>query len=227
MTVTIFGASGRTGRHLVRKALEQNFALKAFVRDRTQFSIEDPRMEVVEGDVHDPIAVERAIVGSDAVLSALGWTRTSRKDVLSEAAKNIVAAMKKHNLKRIVAVTGYGVRFPKDPPDSLSKKLLHFGIKILLPHIVPDGIKYAKTIAESGLDWTIVRAPILSNSRGRGIYKAGYFDPGISLISREDVAHFMIKQLTETTYVGEAPVIANSRQRRTGAQKENSYGTQD
>lgn len=210
MVVTIFGASGKTGRHLVRMALEQNHTVKAFVRDRSSLPIEDQRIEVIEGDVHDPEAVARAVASSDAVLSALGWTRTSRKDILTEAAKNIVNAMKKHRVRRIIALTGYGVRFSKDPPDSLSKRLLHFGIKILLPHLIPDGARYAKTIAESGLDWTIVRAPILSNSSGQGIYKTGYFDPGISLISREDVANFMIKQLTEKTYVGEAPIIANS-----------------
>ncbi|MFN7088701.1 MAG: NAD(P)-dependent oxidoreductase, partial [Candidatus Paceibacteria bacterium] len=125
----------------------------------------------------------------------------------AEAAKHIVAAMKKHNVKRIIALTGYGVRFPKDPPDSFGKKFLHFLLGLFLPHLIPDGIKYTKIISESGLDWTIVRAAILSNAKGRGIYKTGYFDPGLTPVSREDVADFMLSELENPRYIGEAPVI--------------------
>jgi len=210
MTITIFGASGRTGKHLVRKALARGYLVRAFVRDRSRLAFGDPRLEVIEGDVHDPGRVEKAVAGAEAILSALGWTRRSRKDVLSEAAKNIVSAMKKHNVRRIIALTGYGVRFPNDPPDSVSKKIFHFLLGIFLPHLVPDGIVYAKTISGSGLDWTIVRAPILSNRRGRLSYKTGYFDPGISMVSREDVADFMIRQIKDRQYIGEAPVIGYS-----------------
>ena len=208
MTITIFGASGRTGQHLVRATLKKGYLVKAFVRDGSRLRSQDPRIEVIEGDVCDLVAVERAVIGSNAVLSALGWTKTSRTDVLSEASKNIVAAMEKYQVKRIIVLTGYGVSFPKDPPDSLGKKLLHLGIKILLPHLVPDGIRYAKTIVESGLDWTIVRASILSSRKSRGSYQAGYFDPGIRMVSREDVADFMVEQITGREYVHEAPVVA-------------------
>jgi putative NADH-flavin reductase len=207
MTITIFGASGRTGKHLVRRALERGYFVKAFVRKPSRLPIQNPKLAIVEGDMHVALAVEQAIAGSDAVLSALGWTRTSRKNVLSEAAKNIVRAMKKHNVRRIIVLTGYGVRFPQDPPDSASKKFLHFFLGLFLPHLVPDGIEYAKIISESGLDWTIVRASILSNAKARGSYRAGYFDPGLRLVSREDVADFMIRQLTDEQYIGEAPII--------------------
>ena len=208
MTITIFGASGRTGKYLVSKALEKGYFVKAFVRDRSRLPIKDPKLTLIEGNLHNVASVDLVIAGSDAVLSALGWTRKSRKDVLSEAAANIVAAMEKHNIRRIIALTGYGVRFPKDPPDSLSKKLLHLAINITLPHLVPDGIQYAKTITESRLDWTVVRASMLSNRKGRGSFRVGYFDPGITMIPREDVADFMVKQVTEGKYVREAPVIA-------------------
>ncbi len=207
MTVTIFGASGRTGKHLVRKALERGYWVKALVRDKLKLPLKNHRLTLIEGDVHDLLAVESAVAQSDAVLSAIGWKRTSRKNVLSEAAKNIVAAMKKHKVKRIIALTGYGVRFPLDPPDSLSKKFLHFVLGMVLPHLIPEGIRYAKTISESGLDWTIVRVALLSNAKGRDSYKTGYFDPGLRRVSREDVADFMIKQLTDSHYIGEAPII--------------------
>lgn len=207
MTIVIFGASGRTGIHLVRKALEKNYLVKAFVRKSSRLLMRDPKLTLIEGDISDAAAVERAVAGSDAVLSALGWTRTSKKNVLSEAAENIVAAMKKHGARRIVALTGYGVRFPGDPPDSLGKKLLHFLLGIVLPHLIPDGIRYARTISESGLEWTIVRAAILSNSMGRGSYETGYFDPGLKPVAREDVADFMIRQLIDTRYIRQAPII--------------------
>ena len=108
MRLVVFGASGRTGRPLVRQALEAGHEVAAFVRDRSKLEIGHERLTVVEGDVKDYTRVREAISGVDAVLSALGHTKSSAKDVQTVGTENIVAAMKESGVQRLVSLTGGG-----------------------------------------------------------------------------------------------------------------------
>src|SRR3712207_3877578 len=122
MKVAVFGATGKVGRHLVDQALERGDEVTVFVRDPSKLTTQrHERLEVVQGDVLDPKDVEQAVVGAGAILSALGHTKTSSKDVLTEGTKNIVAAMKEHGIRRLVSLTGAGVRDPKDEPPLVDR----------------------------------------------------------------------------------------------------------
>jgi putative NADH-flavin reductase len=116
MKVVVFGASGGTGRHIVDQALEAGYEVTAFVRSPEKLGIEYGNLTVFQGDVMDAESVERAIADQDAVLSALGPTRPPVSDMMVNAATNIVAAMDKHGVRRIVSTTGGGVRDPQDQP---------------------------------------------------------------------------------------------------------------
>jgi putative NADH-flavin reductase len=208
MKVTIFGASGRTGRPLVEQALAAGHDVTAFVRDPARLGVTHDRLKIVRGDVHDAAAVERAVAGADAVLSALGHTRNSPKDVQTVATKNIVAAMQKHGVKRLVSLTGAGVSDPNDQP-----KLIDRVIKTLLVLVSRDVLKdaeqHAEVIKGTDLDWVIVRGPMLTEGPHTGNYRVGYVGKGTGTrISRADVADFMLKQATDTTYVRKAPMIS-------------------
>ena len=114
MNVAVFGATGRTGRLVVGKALDAGHRVTAFARDPSKLGASDERLRVVEGDVYDRVRVEEAVAGQDAVVSAVGPVSTSPGDVQTEATKNIVAAMEKHGVRRLVSVTGGMVRDPRD-----------------------------------------------------------------------------------------------------------------
>src|SRR3712207_4969917 len=140
MKIAIFGATGKVGRHLVDQALEGGDEVTAFVRDTSKLTTQwHERLKVVEGDVLDPKAVERAVLGTDAVLSALGHTKTFSKDVLTEGTRNIVAAMKEHGVRRLVCLTGAGVRDPKDEPK-LVDKVIGSLLKLLQRDLLEDSI---------------------------------------------------------------------------------------
>jgi putative NADH-flavin reductase len=132
MKLVIFGASGRTGQHLVRKALAAGYEVTALVRTPQKLEIVDPALRIVQGDATDPEAVNQAVAGNQVVLSALGPTRTSGDDMLNKAMKNILAAMKQHGLRRVIVLTGAGVGSPKDKPQ-ISNKLMS-GLLNLLVH---------------------------------------------------------------------------------------------
>ncbi len=207
MRVAIFGTTGKVGKHLLDQALQRGDEVTALVRDPSKLKTQrHERLKVVQSDVLDAKEVEQAVIGTDAVLSALGHTKISSKDVLSEGIKNIVAAMNKHGVRRLVSLTGAGVRDPKDEPklvDSIIGSLL----KLLQRDLLEDSIGQARVIQQSGLDWVIVRAPVLTEGEKKGEYRIGYVgkESGTKL-SRADVADFMLKQTTDDTYLRQAPM---------------------
>lgn len=209
MKIAIFGATGKVGRHLVDQALERGDEVTVLARDASKLTTQrHERLKVVQGDVLDPEDVEQAVVGTRAVLSAIGHTKTSPKDVLSEGIKNIVAAMNEHGVRRLVSLTGAGVRDPKDDPKLVDRAIGAL-LKLLQRDLLEDSIRQARLIKESDLEWVIVRAPVLVEGEKKGEYRIGYVgkESGTRL-SRADLADFMLKQTTDDTYLHRAPVIS-------------------
>jgi putative NADH-flavin reductase len=150
MKITIFEATGKVGRHLVDQALERGDEVTAFVRDTSKLTTHrHERLKVVRGDVLDPRDVEQAVVDTDAVLSALGHTKTSSKDVLTEGTKNIVAAMNRHGVRRLVCLTEAGVRDPKGEPK-LVDRVIGSLLKLLQRDLLEDSIGEARVIRVEG-----------------------------------------------------------------------------
>ncbi len=209
MKIALFGATGKVGQHLVDQALERGDEVTAFVRDPSKLTTQQhKRLKVVQGDVLDPKDVEQAVAGTDAVLSTIGHTKTSSKDVLAEGIKNIIAAMNKHGVRRLVSLTGAGVRDPKDEPK-LVDRIIGWLLKLLQKELLEDAIEQARMVKESHLDWVIVRAPVLTEGEKKGEYRIGYVgkESGTTL-SRADVADFMLKQTTDDTYLHQAPMVS-------------------
>ena len=115
MKIAVFGASGRTGRPVVTQALAAGHTVVAFVRDPAKLGITHERLEIVQGDVTDAAKVETAVVGADVVVSTLGHSPNSPKDILTVAMRHILAAMQKHGVRRIISASGAGVADQRDP----------------------------------------------------------------------------------------------------------------
>ena len=209
MRIAIFRATGKVGRHLVDQALERGDEVTAFVRDASKLTTHSrERLKVVQGDVMAPEDVERAVAGTSAVLSALGHTKTSPSDVLTEGTKNIVAAMNEHGVRRLVSLTGAGVRDPKGEPK-LVDRVIGSLLKLLQKDLLEDAMGQARVIRESDLEWVLVRAPVLNEGEKKGEYCVGYVgrESGTRL-SRADVADFMLGQTTDDAYLHQAPVVS-------------------
>jgi len=206
MKLVIFGATGGTGRALVRQALVAGHEVTAFVRDPAKLGIQPERLKVVQGDISDAARVEEAVSGNEAVIGALGPTRTSASDMLRKGAANVIAAMKKHGLRRLIWQTGAGVRDEGDGPSAI-RSVMVFLLKLLSPKVLEDSEHTFAAIKASGLDWTVVRVPRLGDGPKVGGYVLGFTPPGPKPISREDVAEFMLRQLVENIYVHRAPMI--------------------
>ena len=102
MKLTIFGSTGGTGRQLVTQALEQGHTVTAFVRSPEKLDQKHEKLQTAKGDVMDIALVERAVQGQDAVLCTLSMPTMSKNKLRANGMKNIIQAMKKTGVKRIV-----------------------------------------------------------------------------------------------------------------------------
>jgi putative NADH-flavin reductase len=205
MRVLILGASGATGREVVRQALAQELIVTAFVRDPARLTIGGPTLRVIQGDVGDYAAVGGAVEGQDAVISTLGVSRPLHSDpVVIDGIRHTLRAMEAHSVFRLVYMSFIGVRESRAAAGLLIRNVARFPLR----HEIADHEAKEALIRASHCDWTIVRAPKLSNGAPTGRYRDGEdmvahsFFP---VMSRGDVAHFLVRQLTDRTYVRKAP----------------------
>ena len=214
MTLTVFGATGRTGRPLVEQALLKGHAVRAFVRSKEKLAdqqdLSDDLLTPVEGDVTDAAPVARAVRGADAVLSTLGHAEGAPDDVQTVGTRHIVSAMKTHGVERFISETGAGVSDPKDE-NHLGGRIMNGLLDFFAPKVAEDARAHAEVIRQSDLDWVVVRAPRLTEGPHTGAYREGFLKLGpLSKIARADVADFMLREATPEgqRWHREAPMVA-------------------
>lgn len=209
MNVVVFGATGGTGRELVKQALGHAHTVRAFVRNPDRLKIIHHRLEVVQGDVLDQKAVDAAVAGQDAVFSALGVNDRKPNTVLSDGTRNLLAAMKKQKVKRLLFVSSLGVGDTQGQLGPLYNWIL---LPRMLKHVFADKETAEELIRGSKLDWTIVRPGSLKNGRLTAKYRAG---PDAAKgrwfprVARADVADFMLHALERNQHIRGAPSICD------------------
>lgn len=212
MTITIFGVTGRMQHLLVRLALDKGFSVIGYARTPSKMVIQHPRLILKKGTLHDRIAIEDAIKGSDAVIETVGS--------LSNGTANIVQAMKNLNVKRLIVVSTANVRDEQDLPDRRFACLLtitRIALRLIglfnsqVYHAVTELRKAAEIVRNSNLDWTLVRVAALTNKSQSNKTKSGYLGRGVIGFetSRADMADFLLSQVTDTTYIRQAPAISS------------------
>lgn len=206
--ILVVGATGGTGREVVRQALERGFEVTALARDPAKLGIEHPRLEVVRGDVLQPATLEPAVRGADAVVCALGhqrWLGPSR--ILSRGTGNLLRAMSAAGVPRLVCETSLGVG---DSAGRLGLYYTLFVLPVILPFYYWDKTRQERAIAASTGEWVIVRPVVLTDRPARpagGAVRTGR-DVGSWLwtarVPRADVAAFLLDQTTDDRHLGTA-----------------------
>lgn len=209
MRILIFGATGGTGRELVTQALQRGHDVTAFVRSPDKLSSADPHLRVLRGDVANAEAVRAAVPGHDAVVSALGAFSRVPTTLLSDAAREIVAAMQAHGVRRIVWESAFGVGETRRQMGPIVKWVVPF----LLRHPYADKERQEAILKATSLEWTIVQPPALTDGPLTEVYRVG---PDVSAgrfypkISRADVAHFMLGELETPSHVRQVVSVCSS-----------------
>lgn len=211
MRITVFGATGGIGGHVVRQALDAGHKVTAVVRSASTFELEHPSLEVVRVPGLDAAeALRESVDGSTAVISGVGPRGRKDGPVASRSTKSILGAMQAAGVRRFVAVSA--APLGPVPPDEgfLNRRVVLPLINAFAADVYADLRVMEADIAASATDWTIVRPPKLNNGDLTGRYRTvvgGTVTRGY-LISRADVAHLMLAALDDPATVGEPVGVA-------------------
>jgi putative NADH-flavin reductase len=188
MNIAVFGATGGTGRETTKQALAQGHAVTVLARTPSKLDISNDNLTIVQGDVLDQATVDQVVAGQDVVVVSLGNTPNNPDMVVSQGTKRIIDAMKRHGVKRIIAVTSLGAGDSKENVPFAFKMIM----KTVLRKAFQDKDEQERLIQESGLDWFIVRPGGLTDSAATGKYRVGIgADITAGQVARADVAGFV------------------------------------
>ena len=203
MKLVIFGATGGTGQKLVEQALAANYQVTVLVRNPDALPVQHKHLHVIKGDVLNLDCVEEAISGQEAVISALGSNNHGPITICTDGIKQILVAMQRHEVQRLVALSSYGTA------DSRHHNLYNLMLWTMVKEKMVDKERMEELVRRSGTDWTIVRPTMLTNGPLTHKYRQGHnlHMKVTSKISRADVADFMLKQVSDPTYFRKAPAI--------------------
>lgn len=209
MRLAIFGATGKTGHHLVRKALERGHEVTGLARTPSKLTIQHQDLTIVQGDVRFADVVSFVIKDADGVISAIGPTPNSPEDLMARAAENIISAMREHGVERLIWSTGAGVQAEKDQPTFMHKAI-NFLLKTFSRSVLENSKRGAELVQNRDLKWTIARAPMLTDQPGSNNFYVGYVGPEMGrTLSRENFADFMLDLAESDDWLRQMPAASD------------------
>ena len=198
MKVIVFGATGKTGQHVCRIAVERGHEVTAFTRSPNKIE-PGAGLRVAQGDVGDAGAVAEAIAGHEAVIVALGSNGLRDRTTLASGTRAVVDGMAASRVERLIVLSAAGVGHSKEQVSLLSRVMF----MTLLRNIHADHTAQEATVRDSSLNWTLVRPGILNDEPASGRVVATN-EGKIGRISRADLADFLVNTTCEGTYSRQA-----------------------
>ena len=211
MKLFVLGATGATGRRVVKQALDAGHDVTAYVRDPGK--VTDRRLKAVAGSVDDVGALARAMVDHDAVVSMLGnGSGKTDKTLINDSSRALIIAAQESGVKRLVVMSAFGVG-ESLPKASWLGKLVY---KRVLGEVFADKARGEAQLRESGLDWTVVYPVTLNDKEATGKVVATSLEQtpkvsGMPKVTRADTAAFLLKTATNGTYVRKTVVLRPSK----------------
>lgn len=209
MKITVIGASRGIGRKVVDYALSRGHEVRAVARSAGSMEVADGAFEPIAGDATDPAVLARAVEGADAVILTLGAPRDLRvlkpTTLFSSTAQALLPVMEAAGIRRLLVVTGFGAGDSYDKLSTPEK----IAFKLFLGRAYADKAVQEELIRGSALDWTIARPGILNDNAMSRKYQV-LVEPETwrqGVISRADVAHFLVHAAEDGTYVGKTPAL--------------------
>lgn len=211
MKVVVFGANGPTGRLVTQQAIAEGHVVTAVTRHPEAFPFHDDDLQVMRGDVFDYAAVEQAVAGQDAVLSALG-VPYGRKPIsmYSEGMTHIVQAMRQHAVRRLVCVSSSATNPHADPEGGFvfEHVVQPFFTGVIGRTLYADMRRMESLVMSSYLDWVVIRPSGLFETASVTDYEVAEEHIHGRFTSRTDLADVMLRQLTTDEFLHKALAVA-------------------
>jgi putative NADH-flavin reductase len=199
--ILIIGANGGIGRQTLELALKAGHHVTAILRNPAKLSIKHPNLEIVQGDIMKPETFEKYLDNKEVIVSAIGVNGGFMGDkpttLYSLGNKNLLETMKKKGAERVFFISASAIEISPLLP-AFAKFMTKYLVQKLLKHMYADLRIMEKIVRESDSSWTIIRPPRLTNKPVTGQYRIAInqFLSNCLNISRPDVAHFIINNIT-------------------------------
>ena len=205
MKITVFGASGKSGQILVERALELGYEVNAYVRRENAISHQDPKLNIIVGNLNEVDKISLALKGADACISTLGGASLKKRAIeVTDGIKLILEQMEKEGVTRFIYLSSLGAGKSR---YYMSRLIRFIVVDLLLRIPIADHNLNEEYIMKSELEWTILRPGGLSNEPYTGKYKYGSEKTvfkGNPKISRANVAAFILDQASNNTLMKKA-----------------------
>jgi putative NADH-flavin reductase len=194
----ILGAAGGIGRQVVEAALSEGWRVIAVLRTPSKLPVTHPALTIVKGDVLDAASYEAYLSRASVVVCAMGVRGGLGGDkpttLYSEGARQVLEAMERRGARRVFFISASAIEISPVLP-MLVRFAAKYILQKLLRYMYADLRIMEGSVMESGLDWTIIRPPRLTNAAMTGQYRfaVNSFLRNCLSISRSDVAHFIVR----------------------------------
>lgn len=207
--IAIIGATGKSGKYLIKQLLIKGFSLKVLIRTPENFQIQNLLIEVIYGDATNLKSVETLLTGCSAVISTLGLgAKHDELKIFSKATEHIIRCIKAMSINRYIVITGLNVDTPFDQKSNSTQFATDWMYKNFPVTTADKQVEY-QLLQDSSIDWTLVRLPMIIQTDEQFQVKVDLKDCPGDKISTTDLANFLIEQLEDKTYLKKAPFIAN------------------
>jgi putative NADH-flavin reductase len=204
MKIAIFGASGYSGKEILKCALAQGHQVTALTRSKVSITTQHTNLQVVEGNVLDEKVVNRVVKNQDAVIQCLGIGGKGYgkpNAIVSDATKIIVQEMENENVQRLIAMSNVGAGNSMASQGWVFKKVILPYFMKWLQVIIEDKNVMEPIIINSNIDWTIVRCPNIVDKPTKDHITTSLDGKGLKLsITKADMASFIVDQLTSREF---------------------------
>jgi uncharacterized protein YbjT (DUF2867 family) len=216
MKVLVVGATGGSGRATVRELVSRGHEVTAFARHATALRDLGGQLQAVDGDATDPAAIDRVVQGQQAVIVTLGISENALRvrffgssatpmDVRSRGTRNVIEAMRRHKVSKLVVQTVYGVGVTRDKLPPLYRIMFWL---VLRPQIADTELQ-EHAVRTSGLDWVVAQPVSLTDAPQTGL---PFVSPTGELrglkISRSCVGRFLVQAVETSQYLGRSVALS-------------------
>jgi putative NADH-flavin reductase len=210
MQITILGSAGKIGKIVVVEALRSGYQVKVLVRNPDKLGELKDKVEIVKGNLLDPLSVEKAFEGSKAVINLSGAVKEPNQvEKFQKIGEILVEKMKQQGITRLINISLAVINLPLEKLDLKRKALRVFVNLFYKQKKRVQEVVMRVILNDNDLSWTLVRPAMVSNKPGTGIILASDLHMPGTTIMVEDLAKFMIEQITSTEWIKKAPFVAS------------------
>ncbi|MBD3385384.1 NAD(P)H-binding protein [candidate division KSB1 bacterium] len=217
MKIAILGSTGFLGKVILKQALERGYRVKTLVRTPDKLGEFKDRVEFIKGSLSDIEKLEQAVSDTDAVVSAVGPPQRHPEppEFYEKIMQELVGLLEKQNIKRFIHTGGAVHLGGEREAWSLGRRMLRFFLVLFGKSILIAKEREWAVLKNSNLDWTLVRPPHIVTGEPTGQVSADEKNLVKTRVNVEDLANFMLDQITSTAWIKKAPLVSSKKLKRT------------